>query len=267
MWRVSYPVLLHFAVSQIVSGGALLWLNNYADLGAESYYQYTIVLTGITALLSLIPALYFYRRDHFSRVYGGVLSQKAGNRLSAGEIVLLFLMGGGLSIYGNLLVNMLGSFLEKKEYQELMNQVTEGKSLVMMIFWMGIVAPVAEEVIFRWLIYLRLRDYCRTVSAAAVISALIFGLYHGNLLQAVYAFLLGMLFAMILEKTGSLVSCLLLHMGANTASLITSEFASAPDLESVMPFLSGYLLLLMVSAVGGCWYFFGKRQKSGMRMV
>ena len=75
--------------------------------------------------------------------------------------------------------------------------------------------------------------------------------------------LLGMLFAMILEKTGSLGSCLLLHMGANTASLITSEFASVPDLDRVMPFLSGYLLLLMISAVGGCWYFFGKRQRAG----
>ena len=39
----------------------------------------------------------------------------------------------------------------------------------MMIFWMGIIAPAAEEMIFRWLIYLRLRDWLK-MPVAAVIS-------------------------------------------------------------------------------------------------
>lgn len=51
-----------------------------------------------------------------------------------------------------------------------------------MIFWMGIVAPAAEEMIFRWLIYLRLRDWLK-MPVAAVISGLIFGIYHGNIVQ------------------------------------------------------------------------------------
>lgn len=52
----------------------------------------------------------------------------------------------------------------------------------MMIFWMGIIAPAAEEMIFRWLIYLRLRDWLK-MPVAAVISGLIFGIYHGNIVQ------------------------------------------------------------------------------------
>lgn len=77
---------------------------------------------------------------------------------------------------------ILQSFINSSTYQESMTRITEGKSLLMMIFWMGIIAPAAEEMIFRWLIYLRLRDWLK-LPVAAVISGLIFGIYHGNIVQ------------------------------------------------------------------------------------
>ena len=89
----------------------------------------------------------------------------------------------------------------------------------MMIFWMGIIAPAAEEMIFRWLIYLRLRDWLK-MPVAAVISGLIFGIYHGNIVQGIYASILGTAFAWILEMSGNIYSSMLLHMGANIWSLV-----------------------------------------------
>ena len=94
----------------------------------------------------------------------------------------------------------------------------------MMIFWMGIIAPAAEEMIFRWLIYLRLRDWLK-MPVAAVISGLIFGIYHGNIVQGIYASILGTAFAWILEMSGNIYSSMLLHMGANIWSLLISEYA------------------------------------------
>ena len=61
------------------------------------------------------------------------------------------------------------------------------------------------------------------MGAAAVISGLIFGIYHGNLVQAVYASLLGIVFAYILDISGCLWSSVLLHMGANIWSLISPD--------------------------------------------
>ncbi len=54
-----------------------------------------------------------------------------------------------------------------------------------------------------------------------VISGMIFGIYHGNLVQAVYAGILGMVFADFLEISGCLWSSVLLHMGANIWSLVS----------------------------------------------
>ena len=258
---------IHFAIAQIISGGVLAWLMQISGLGEQAYYQYAIVLTGITAILAFIPAVYFYKKDHFARVYGGMIPEKNGSRLCQKEMILLLLMGGGLAIYGNLLVNLLHFFMEMSEYQELMSQITQGKSLLMMIFWMGIVAPTAEEGIFRWLVYLRLRDYLKSVKAAAVISAVIFGVYHGNLLQAIYASVLGFFFAMILEKTGSLLSCVLLHAGANLTSILVSESAAVTDPEKIFPYLSLFIVAVMAAAVGGIWYYFGKRKDNKSRLL
>ena len=206
-------------ISQIVAGTALAVFARTAENSAETYYNYTIFLTGLTGILAMIPALYFYRRDKVRRIAGGLIPAQKKVPLSLLEIILLLLAGAGLAQYGNFLMAILQSFINSSAYQESMTRITEGKSLFMMIFWMGIVAPAAEEMIFRWLIYLRLRDWMK-LPVAAVISGVVFGIYHGNIVQGIYASILGTAFAWILEMSGNIYSSMLLHMGANIWSLL-----------------------------------------------
>ena len=198
-------------ISQIVAGTALAVFARTAENSAETYYNYTIFLTGLTGILAMIPALYFYRRDKVRRIAGGLIPAQKKVPLSISETVLLLLAGAGFAQYGNFLMAILQSFINSSTYQASMTRITEGKSLFMMIFWMGIVAPAAEEMIFRWLIYLRLRDWMK-LPVAAVISGLIFGIYHGNIVQGIYASILGTAFAWILEMSGNIYSSMLLHM-------------------------------------------------------
>ena len=191
----------------------------------------------------MIPALYFYRRDKVRRIAGGLIPAQKKVPLSLLEIILLLLAGAGLAQYGNFLMAILQSFIKS------MTRITEGKSLLMMIFWMGIIAPAAEEMIFRWLIYLRLRDWLK-MPVAAVISGLIFGIYHGNIVQGIYASILGTAFAWILEMSGNTYSSMLLHMGANIWSLLISEYAL--DLYSMkygVQILILIYLILLISVV------------------
>ena len=218
-----YPAGIHFGISQIVAGTALAVFARTAENSAETYYNYTIFLTGLTGILAMIPALYFYRRDKVRRIASGLIPAQKKVPLSISETVLLLLAGAGFAQYGNFLMAILQSFINSTTYQESMTRITEGKSLLMMIFWMGIIAPAAEEMIFRWLIYLRLRDWLK-MPVAAVISGLIFGIYHGNIVQGIYASILGTAFAWILEMSGNIYSSMLLHMGANIWSLLISEY-------------------------------------------
>jgi hypothetical protein len=151
-------------------------------------------------------------------------------------------------------------------YGETMTKITSGKSLFMMVFWMGIVAPVAEEMIFRWLVYLRLRDHF-SVLVSAVISAAFFGIYHGNVLQAVYAFILGALFAWFLEMGGNKWTSVLMHIGANTWILIFSEYAQTLVEKTGAGSLLMIYGIFAVVMIGGYQYFVRRGEKRGYRAV
>lgn len=235
---MAYPCGIHFLISQLI-GYAGLWLIMRSGGGMTEYYDQAILLTGLTGVLAMIPCLWFYGRDRAARKIGGLVSSQKPWKLKVPEILLFLGMGAAFSQFANMLVGLLQSLLNYQEYQETMDQMTEGKSLWFLILCMGIIAPLAEEIVFRWLIYLRLRDYMR-MGAAAVISGLIFGIYHGNLVQAVYASMLGMLFAYFLDISGSLWSSVLLHMGANIWSLLS------PDLYAwIIDKNPGYVLALL----------------------
>lgn len=76
-----------------------------------------------------------------------------------------------------------------------------------------LVAPVAEEVMFRKILLDRLRPYGDRFAIAA--SALCFGLFHGNLNQIPYAVALGLVFGYVALRTGCLWQTILLHAMVN----------------------------------------------------
>lgn len=96
------------------------------------------------------------------------------------------------------------------------------KDLWMEIFTLCIIGPMAEELVYRGFVYRRLRER-GSQAAAAVWSALLFGLMHFNLVQGVYAFVLGILLAHIVERTGGLAAAAAAHMAANLVSVLWTE--------------------------------------------
>lgn len=274
LWRVLYPIGFHFGISQIVSAFALLMIQRHGK-GMDTYYTSSILLLGLSGLLTMIPVLYLYRRDRAARLIGGLVAMPGADgknavpesgRKIAGSCLLLLVMGAAMAQFGNLILSMLQLFLQSTTYQDTFSRITEGKSLMEMIYWMGIVAPVAEEAVFRWLIYLRLRDHLR-VPASVLISAMLFGIYHGNILQFVYASLLGCLFAYFMEMTGTLYASVALHIGANVWSLVYSELGLWLLQTSAVGVITVINFVLLAVLVGGTQYFAGRGRERKIRCV
>ncbi|MCI5529770.1 MAG: CPBP family intramembrane metalloprotease [Blautia sp.] len=254
VWRALYPIGIHFVISQIVAYTGRYFLVERAGLEAAVFYRYTMMLTGITGILALIPCLYFYRKDRFARTVGGLIPEKTASPLYLPEVLLYLIMGAFLAEYGNIFVNLLaGTTKSSAVYQESSAAIMEGKSLLVMIFWFGILVPLAEEAVFRWLIYLRLRDHLR-VAASAVLSGLLFGIYHMNLIQGIYAFLLGAVFAVLMEWRGKLLVSVLLHMGANIGSLLANQYLPAIISNGSVTMLMTVNMVMFVIVVAGFWY-------------
>jgi len=88
-----------------------------------------------------------------------------------------------------------------------------------LVLSVAVFAPFFEEIFFRGFFYQALRRYLRTWPAMALTAGL-FALVHPNAFQRVLIFPLGLVFAYLMEKTGSVIPCMTLHFLVNASSLI-----------------------------------------------
>ena len=98
----------------------------------------------------------------------------------------------------------------------------DGQNVILLVAVTCVLGPVAEEVIFRGIIFRRARAYLGPVGGA-IVSALLFGLYHANVVQFIYAAAAGMLFALWYHESGSLKICAAAHAAMNLWAVLLSR--------------------------------------------
>ena len=114
----------------------------------------------------------------------------------------------------------------------------------------SVFAPFFEEWLCRGII---LRGLLKRVKPAwaIVISAAIFGLIHGNLWQAIPAFIIGLILGYVYYRTGSLKLTMLMHCVNNTLSVIVSRIPAFEDVEFFAEVMNpwAYVTVLIAFAV------------------
>ena len=185
------------------------------------------------------------------------------SRYMVTAIICIFMMYAG-NILGTIITALLQLLPGLSAGNPILGYATDNALLPKVLF-MVILAPVIEEYIFRKQLIDRMHIYGEKL--AVITSALMFGLFHGNLSQFFYAFALGLVFGYVYLKTGKLRYSIGLHMLINLigsvigpfflekiAVLDTMETLDLAALEPIMPWLIGfgaYVLVLIGFAVTG----------------
>ena len=148
---------------------------------------------------------------------------------------------GGLCIsffammFGSSFSNSVIMFIENASGWTLTNPVSEmvGKSSVWIdIVFIAILVPILEELLFRKLLCDRLLPLGE--GYAILLSAVIFGLSHGNFFQFFYAFFVGLVFGLIYVKTGKLIYTILYHCILNfSGSVVVGVLSANIDYDEV----------------------------------
>lgn len=124
------------------------------------------------------------------------------------------------------------------------------------IFWMicssGIIGPIIEEFVFRGIVYDRLQASCPKYRAS-FFTTLLFALYHGNLVQIVYAFAMGSYFIYCYDHYENITASIIAHISANISTLILLPYLLN------LPFIWIVLSCVMLAFVG--YYMFQKIRK------
>lgn len=157
--------------------------------------------------IAAVPVLYyfFYQED---RVFRG--EEQFTPASGAGY----FFAGFFASAAGNFLIGSLG----------LSGTEAANETLLIGPLWLQLIvllaaSPLLEEFFFRGILYMRLKEIV-PASAAGILSAAAFGLYHGNLAQGIYGFFMGLLLAYAMERSRTVKAPILVHIGANLAGIL-----------------------------------------------
>ncbi|MCD7838526.1 MAG: CPBP family intramembrane metalloprotease [Clostridiales bacterium] len=143
------------------------------------------------------------------------------DRLSLWEFIQATVFSFGVGYGCSLLTSLVIEGLERLMGQASTNVVDSFSSSLPLWLTAGafvLAAPVLEELIFRRVLLRRLLGLGDV--SAIVLSALAFALFHANLYQTAYAFVLGLVFGAIVLLTGSIRDTILLHMLINGFSVV-----------------------------------------------
>lgn len=125
-------------------------------------------------------------------------------------------------------LNCLLLFIDMAQYSESYREaaaILYSPPFGQQILYSGILIPIVEELLFRGGIFRVLRKWL-AFPWAMIISAVIFGAYHGNLVQFVYAGICGLLLAYLYEKYDTVIVPILSHMVMNIASVVLTQIGT-----------------------------------------
>ena len=189
-------IIVHLIASILVSTLAL---------GAVEIGIFTSLL--LTQLLILVPSFIFLL------VFDCDISEWLQFRRIRISTVLMVILFTFLTMPFISLINVLSQLFTTNTAVEMSAEFSGIPSFVT-IFMVGMFGPFCEEFTFRGIIFggFRKSGY---ILGGAVLSALYFGLMHLNLNQFSYALVLGFLFCLLVEGTGSIFASITAHMVVN----------------------------------------------------
>lgn len=145
---------------------------------------------------------------------------------------------------------------------ELPNFVEQEFDMILKDRWgyltIGLLAPLAEEIVFRGAALRSLLASRLSPLAAIVISALLFAVAHLNPAQMPHAFLVGLLLGWMYWRTGSILPGMAYHWANNSAAYVLYAFYPNPDIKLIDIFKGseqhvymalGFSLLILLPAL------------------
>ena len=193
-------------------------------LNTNVYVQYAFNV--VSQYVIAFPILYYVLKPMKTM-------KRDRSKLRLSEFAILFFIAEFAMQVGSTIGEVVNSFFAVFKGDEVTNDVTElvnDSPIWLMILVIVIIGPIVEEIIFRKLLIDRLSRYGTTLSI--IISAVAFGLFHGNFYQFFYAVAIGLVLGFMYAKTRNILYPIALHMIIN----FIGSVAAIPVVESLEGF-------------------------------
>lgn len=231
--RATYPVFLFLlirALVVVIVKNMVIWAST-ADMVVFGYDFSNIVtrqqlldflnacsiyVTIVSCIVNIVVFYFLYRKNGKGSYYhNGLRLPKTKDTVR----ILVLTITAGLGINNLIILSNIASLSPQfQTTQEMLYSTT----IVVEILGSGFIVPICEELVFRGVIFERLK-LCVGTTLAGFFSALLFGVLHGNIVQGIYATVLGMLLAFLYEKYKNILVPIVGHMAVNIAAVVLTE--------------------------------------------
>lgn len=244
LWELAAPFSLYVILNMAIQTALELCFFEFFTAPEHAAWE----LAAVNAIE--IPIFYrMYREDRIRERLDGQESGSSGKiavwkKQSRISCMLMAILGGLLLGRGfNLLIGLTPLPTLFPGYETASDSLYTG-SLLSLVAASVVTAPILEELLVRGILYRNLKRALQNPYAAIACASLLFGILHGNLVQGLFAFLIGLYLNWVYEAEGSLLPAILTHAAVNGSTIFMEM---KPEWQSV---LYGNLpLYLTVTAV------------------
>lgn len=234
--RMFSPLLIAYVISGLVTSAFSMWymgqmwpeIQEAQEKGMdaiaiteqvmERLLPHTNEIMAVAAILTIPVMLILFLRDSKKRKEAGFLPTKKEKLWKYGAILIL---AAAACIALNNLVFLADVAAMDEQYQQTA-EALYASPFAIQLLGNGLLVPISEELIFRGVFYNRLKEFV-SIRKAAMISCLIFAVYHGNLVQMLYAGVMSAMMIFVYEKYGSIKAPITAHIVANVISVAFSN--------------------------------------------
>lgn len=214
----------------VVAPAAMLLIQNitYAAVsltGITQIIPYSLVSYTVTILF--FGYIYLFQR-HLYMADEEIIknrTEKIKHSFLCGFIVVILIIAAGicLQVLSTGILNIIDRCHPEllENYHDLISRSFSISNGSVRVFTVMFMAPIAEELVFRGISLGAARSalaWEKSDILAVILSALLFGLAHGNTVQFCYAFPVGIILAIITVWSSSLILSMLLHITINVSS-------------------------------------------------
>lgn len=253
IWSGLYPVLLYTFIQSaagVIYAVVLAVSALHRNAGRSDMETYimnraaegTMTILLLSMVFSVPLFTWLYTRD--LRMRKGTGWNADWFPLTEGMLLWTAVGCAALALFCNGVVSLLPLEQWADSYEEVSETLYSGNAWIR-ILCVGFLGPAVEELVMRGLLYQRLRTMMR-MAAAVFWSALVFGIFHGNVIQGIYAFLVGLFFAWLMEHSQRILVPMTGHMAANLFVLLLEECRL---LDVIYSSVSMFLAVTAVSGV------------------
>ena len=229
---IFYPLLLIITeISLVFLFTVIFNLNTNLEIGTELYQEkLNIFISNYKLLIVIISFLLLFP----------FLSKKVKVSLKHLKINNLVLIGICMALSYNLLLCGLNKIVYFTNLYDLTN-----RNIIVALLTTGIFGPILEELIFRGIVYEKLKLLHKRTTAI-IITGILFGLFHGNIIQFIYAFLLNFILIKSYEKENNVLTPIIIHVCLNSITVLLINFIIKINLFLTTILFFVFLIVLII---------------------